>query len=83
MEQHQAEQYQAEQRIKELEESVVNLRFSRRLLLNLLTGLQEEKENERMSFEREKQKLVESNRRYARLIWEKNKKINEITRGGL
>ncbi len=77
------EQHQAEQRIRELEECVVSLRFSRRLLLNLLTELQEEKENERLCHEREKQKLLERNRRYARLIWEKNKKINEIAKGRL
>ncbi|MDD2220396.1 MAG: translation initiation factor 2 [Clostridia bacterium] len=77
------EQHQAEQRIRELEECVVSLRFSRRLLLNLLTELQEEKENERLCYEREKQKLLDRNRRYARLIWEKNKKINEIAKGRL
>ena len=77
------EQQQAEQRIRDLEECVASLRLSRRLLLNLLTEIQEEKEKERLFFEREKQKLLERNRRYARLIWEKNKKINEMTNGGL
>jgi predicted RNase H-like nuclease (RuvC/YqgF family) len=67
-----------QRRVKELEEKVVQLRLSRRVLMNLLERLEKEKLQYGARMERENKKLHQDNYRYARRLLYKNKRIVEL-----
>lgn len=63
------------ERIRELEAKVEHLRVSRRVLMNLVSKLEEEKCSLITRLEKEKHRLEISNAKYARALWEKNRMI--------
>lgn len=63
------------ERVRELEAKVEHLRVSRRVLMNLVSKLEEEKSSLITRLEKEKHRLEINNARYARALWEKNKLI--------
>lgn len=65
-------------RVKELEEKVVQLRLSRRVLMNLLERLEKEKCIVGARMEKENKKLHQYNYRYAKRLLLKNKRIVEL-----
>ncbi|WP_258360462.1 translation initiation factor 2 [Moorella sulfitireducens (nom. illeg.)] len=62
-------------RIQELESRVEQLRVSRRVLMRLVEKSENEKWEMVNRLRQEKEKLQFRNRRYARVIWEKNKEL--------
>lgn len=66
------------ERIKELEEQVSYLRISRRVLMNLIEKIETEKRFILNKLEEENKKLHKNNIRYAKKLWNKNKKIIEL-----
>ena len=69
---------QLEERIQELEEKIDHLRFSRRVLMNLIERLEREKWGSLAKLERENKKLQLNNTKYARSLWRKNRQIMEL-----
>lgn len=67
-----------EQKIQELEEKIDHLRFSRRVLMNLIERLEKDKWGSLAKLERENKKLQLNNSRYARSLWRKNRQIMEL-----
>lgn len=67
-----------EQRIQELEEKIDHLRFSRRVLMNLIERLEKDKWGSLSKLERENKKLQLNNCKYARTLWRKNRQIMEL-----
>jgi len=67
-----------EQKIHELEEKIDHLRFSRRVLMNLIERLERDKWGSLAKLERENKKLHLNNTRYARSLWRKNRQIMEL-----
>ncbi len=67
-----------EQKILELEERVDHLRFSRRVLMNLIERLEREKWGSLAKLERENKKLQLNNSRYAKSLLRKNRQIMEL-----
>ncbi|RDV83415.1 translation initiation factor 2 [Ammonifex thiophilus] len=65
-------------RIKELEEKLAQVRLSRRVLLYLLEKMEGEKELLLKKLERENERLQRLNARYARSLWQKNRRIVEL-----
>jgi len=65
-------------RVKELEEKVVQLRLSRRVLMNLLERIEKEKSQFGARIQKENQKLHQENYRYARRLLYKNRRIVEL-----
>jgi len=65
-------------RVKELEEKVMQLRLSRRVLMNLLECLEKEKAHFGARMEKENRKLHRDNYRYARRLLHKNRRIVEL-----
>ena len=65
-------------RIKELEEKVDHLRFSRRVLMNLVEKIEGEKGGSVDRLEKENRKLQQSNFKYARSLLKKNQEIVEL-----
>lgn len=67
-----------EQRVKELEDRVENLRFSRRVLMNLIERVEKDKWDVLSKLEKQNKKLQKNNSRYARTLLCKNRQIIEM-----
>ncbi|OIQ58851.1 hypothetical protein MOTE_16050 [Moorella thermoacetica] len=63
------------QRIQELESRVEQLRISRRVLMRLVEKSENEKWELVNRLRQEKEQLQARNRRYARVIWQKNREL--------
>ncbi|GAF26832.1 hypothetical protein [Neomoorella thermoacetica] len=63
------------QRIQELENRVEQLRISRRVLMRLVEKSENEKWELVNRLRQEKEQLRARNRRYARVIWQKNREL--------
>lgn len=63
------------QRIAELEEKVEHLRFSRRVLMNLLERIEKERAGSLNKLELENKKLQSNNLRFAKRLITKNRQI--------
>ena len=68
------------ERVILLQDNVASLRMSRRVLMSLLTQLKNDYEQESTLLRKEKQRLQQENAGYAKIIWEKNKRICELER---
>lgn len=67
-------------RVKELEDKVEALRISRRVLMNLIESVENERREQLLSMEDRNERLRRNNYRYARLIMYRNIKITELER---
>lgn len=67
-----------EQRVRELEDKVENLRFSRRVLMNLIERVEKDKWELLARLEKQNKKLQKNNSRYARTLLRKNRQIIEM-----
>ncbi len=67
-----------ESRIKELEDKIEQLRFSRRVLMNLIERTEKDKWDLLSKLEKENKKLQINNSRYARTLLRKNRQIIEM-----
>lgn len=67
-----------EGRLKELEDKVDNLRFSRRVLMNLIEKIEKDKWDQLTKLEKENKKLQKNNIRFARTLLRKNRQIIEM-----
>ncbi|GAB4265886.1 translation initiation factor 2 [Thermincola ferriacetica] len=67
-----------ERRIKELEEKIEQLLFSRRVLMNLVERVERERMEAVTQLERLNKKLQAVNAKYARKLWHKNRRIIEL-----
>lgn len=65
-------------RIEELEERIEHLRVSRRVLMNLVEKLENEKNSLLSKMEKENRKLQRNNALYAQNILLKNRRIMEL-----
>lgn len=65
-------------RARELEEKIEQLRLSRRVLMNLVEKLENERNNSFKRLERENRRLHSLNHRYARSLFRKNVQIKEL-----
>lgn len=68
----------SDDRVKELEEKIENLRFSRRVLMNLIERMEKDKSDILSRLEKENKKLQKNNVRYARTLLRKNRQIIEM-----
>ena len=73
-----AEELHYEERIRQLEENIANLRMSRRILMNLLEQVQYSRKEELERLEKEKRRLRKISSNYAGQLWEKNRRIREL-----
>lgn len=67
-----------EDRVKELEERIEHLRFSRRVLMNLIERIEKDKWDVLSKLEKQNKKLQVNNSRYARTLLRKNRQIIEM-----
>ncbi|MDN5364385.1 MAG: hypothetical protein PWQ91_1447 [Eubacteriales bacterium] len=67
-----------EKRVRMLEERIEHLRFSRRVLMNLVEKLEREWVRNLSRLEKENRRLQFSNKRYARMLMEKNRQLVEM-----
>ncbi len=67
-----------ESRVKELEDKIENLRFSRRVLMNLIERIEKDKWDQLSKLEWENKKLQKNNSRFARTLLRKNRQIIEM-----
>jgi predicted RNase H-like nuclease (RuvC/YqgF family) len=67
-----------EERIKELENKIEHLRFSRRVLMNLIERMEKDKWEILNKLEKENKKLQKNNSKYARTLLRKNRQIIEM-----
>jgi len=67
-----------EGRLKELEDKIENLRFSRRVLMNLIERIEKDKWDQLTRMEKENKKLQKNNSRFARTLLRKNRQIIEM-----
>jgi len=65
-------------RVMELEEKVEQLRFSRRVLMNLIEKIEKDKAAFLKNLEEENRRLQRSNFRFAQRLWSKNKQFVEL-----
>jgi hypothetical protein len=65
-------------RVMELEEKVGQLRFSRRVLMNLIEKIEKDKAVFLKNLERENRKLQRNNFRFAQRLWNKNIQLVEL-----
>lgn len=65
-------------KIQELEEKVDQLRFSRRVLMNLVEKIERDKWGHLSKLERENKKLQFNNRKFALSLLHKNRQIMEL-----
>lgn len=65
-------------RIKELEEKVEQLRLSRRVLMNLIEKIEKDKSLFVSKLEKENRKLHKNNYRYAKNLIQQNRRIVEL-----
>lgn len=74
----QAEARDLDRLVAELEARVRSLRLSRRVLLSLLRRVEDDRRRQVEALRREVEHLRARNRRYARRIWEQNRRLLEI-----
>ncbi|PKM81821.1 MAG: translation initiation factor 2 [Firmicutes bacterium HGW-Firmicutes-14] len=67
-----------EARVRELEDKIEHLRFSRRVLMNLIERIEKDKSELLSKLEKENKKLQKSNSRFARTLLHKNRQIIEM-----
>jgi len=67
-----------ESRVKEMEIKIEHLRFSRRVLMNLIERIENDKWDLLSKLEKENKKLQYNNSRYARTLLSKNRQIIEM-----
>lgn len=67
-----------EKRVRMLEERIEHLRCSRRVLMNLVEKLEREWVRNLSRLEKENRRLQFSNKRYARMLMEKNRQLVEM-----
>ncbi|PKM42861.1 MAG: translation initiation factor 2 [Firmicutes bacterium HGW-Firmicutes-8] len=67
-----------ESRVKEMETKIEHLRFSRRVLMNLIERIENDKWDLLSKLEKENKKLQYNNSRYARTLLSKNRQIIEM-----
>ncbi|MBO8128434.1 MAG: translation initiation factor 2 [Peptococcaceae bacterium] len=67
-----------QQRIKELEDKLLQLRLSRRVLLHLLERMEQKKTAFLEKLERENRRLHRANQHYAQSLLQKNRQILEL-----
>ena len=67
-----------ETRLKDLEVKIENLRFSRRVLMNLVERIEKDKWDQLSRLEKENQKLQKNNSKFARTLLRKNRQIIEM-----
>lgn len=67
-----------QKRVKELEEKIDHLRFSRRVLMNLIEKLEREKGGSLDRLEKENRRLQQNNFKYAKSLLRKNLEIMEL-----
>jgi len=67
-----------EARIRELEGKIEHLRFSRRVLMNLIERIEKEKCDILSRLQKENRKLQINNTKYARTLLNKNRQIIEM-----
>ncbi len=65
-------------RVRELEEKVEALRISRRVLMNLIDSLENEKREQLSKLNTQVEKLQQNNCRYAKAIMRRNIRITEL-----
>jgi len=66
------------QRIFELEQKVEQLRFSRRVLMNLIEKIEKEKSYLISRLEKENKRLYKDKCRYVQTLMKKNRKIKDL-----
>ncbi|MGI6361952.1 MAG: hypothetical protein ACOX05_06660 [Bacillota bacterium] len=69
---------QAEEQVKQLQETVYYLRMNRRILLTVLEQIRDDHKRDLQHLNEEIKQLQKSNCRYARIIWQKNKQIVDL-----
>ena len=67
-----------EDKIRQLQDNILNLRISRRILMTLLEQVQTEKAREEERLRKEAQRLQKANSRYAGNLLKKNQRIREL-----
>lgn len=67
-------------RVRELERRVRVLRTSRRVLMTLVSRMEQERRDEAVRYERERGRLLRRNARYARIILERHRHIFQLER---
>lgn len=67
-----------ESQVKEMETKIEHLRFSRRVLMNLIERIENDKWDLLSKLEKENKKLQYNNSRYARTLLRKNRQIIEM-----
>lgn len=67
-----------EQRVRELEDKLLQLRLSRRVLMLLLEKQEQEKATFLERLERENRRLMRTNHQYAQSLLQKNRQIYEL-----
>lgn len=67
-----------ESQVKEMEAKIEHLRFSRRVLMNLIERIENDKWDLLSKLEKENKKLQYNNSRYARTLLRKNRQIIEM-----
>ncbi|MGO0122749.1 translation initiation factor 2 [Desulfothermobacter acidiphilus] len=72
------EELQLRARLRELEEKLAQTRWSRKVLLYLLERMEGERDFLRRRLEQENERLQRLNARYARSLWQKNRRIVEL-----
>ncbi|MBE0467059.1 MAG: translation initiation factor 2 [Candidatus Desulforudis sp.] len=67
-----------ERRVQELEDKLLQLRLSRRVLMLLLERQEQEKATFLERLERENRRLLRTNHQYAQSLLQKNRQIHEL-----
>lgn len=67
-----------EKRVRELEDKLLQLRLSRRVLMLLLERQEQEKATFLERLERENRRLMRTNYQYAQSLLQKNRQIHEL-----
>lgn len=67
-----------QKRVRELEDKVEALRISRRVLMNLIETVENERREQLSNLENKNDRLRKSNCRYAKIIMYRNLRINEL-----
>lgn len=69
---------QLQARIRELEEKVEALRISRRVLMNLIDNLEQDRRDQLLRLEIKNERLLRNNCKYARALMNRNLKISQL-----
>lgn len=65
------------QRVKDLEQKIEGLRLGRRVLMNIIESIERERREEIERLTRENQRLLRSNARFAKSLFESNLRLME------